>query len=948
MDMIYKIKNTVSGALPGNPVTREFDVGNHVASAGPGCLWKIYDAMKKTTKQEASVFMFEKKLIDRYSKKDKEIIVSVLKKGVANLTRLRHPKILSVLHPIEESRDSLAFATERVFASLANMLGNCDNVPNPLPAELKDCKLFDVEIKYGLLQITDGLTFLHNDVKMLHKNVCPESIVVVKNGAWKLSGFDFSLPNIGSADQPAFTFIDWEPELPHVAQPALNNLAPEYKLTGSCSIASDMFSFGVLMYAVFNQGKPLYECNNQISTFDKNVQELRRMKVSLLGSIPSEVRDHVKMLLNAEPSVRPDANQLSKIPFFEDVGVTTLQYLDSMIQHDNLQKSQFFKGLPQVVVKLPKRVHLQRILPCLFSEFVNADMVPFVLPSILAIAEQITDSEYVTHCLPLLKPAFAIENPVQISLIFMQNMSLLLQKTPPADVKNHILPMIFRALESNSPQIQEICLSVIPTFASLIEYSSMKNAILPRIRKLCLATSLLGVRVNCLVCIGQLLEYMDKWFVLDEVLPMLTEIPSREPAVLMSILGIYQVAFSHKKLGITKDILATKTLPFLLPLCIDSNLNLKQFNGFISVIKDMIGRVESEHRSKLEQLDSMQQEQRTINFGPEHNPNNLVPTEAPKSDTMMDRFLSGFGISSVSISNSSSGDSRETDTKKSPTSPTSQTPKATNLTMEEKQRLAREQEAQQRMKTQAPITAKSTPTANKPRVKDLTSSLVNSNFMDASTGLNSNRAPNYNISTTHGQGVNYNPSGPGMASTSTMYGPAKSNSFSGGIGQPSYGAAAASQMPPKQATVDLSAFDSLLQTSSNQPRPSLNQIARPAAMTQQQPYMGYQQQPQQGFMGQQQPQRMIGYHQGVMGSPAGMIPQPGGMANQYYRPAPGPQSNQGFFGNLAITNGQQQQSVVNQQRRDDDFDSLFGGGPSQQSINNQNKPKPNDISDIFG
>ncbi len=75
-------------------------------------------------------------------------------------------------------------------------------------------------------------------------------------------------------------------------------------------------------------------------------------------AIPDEVRDHVKLLLNTEPTVRPDADQLSKIPFFEDVGAMTLQYLDSLMQRDNLQKSQFFKGLPQVIAKLPKVIFL--------------------------------------------------------------------------------------------------------------------------------------------------------------------------------------------------------------------------------------------------------------------------------------------------------------------------------------------------------------------------------------------------------------------------------------------------------------------------------------------------------------------------------------------------------------------------------------------------------------
>ena len=53
----------------------------------------------------------------------------------------------------------------------------------------------------------------------------------------------------------------------------------------------------------------------------------------------------------------------------------------------------------------------------------------------------------------------------QILLIFMQRMEMLLSKTPPIDVKTDVLPMIYRALESETTQIQELCLSIIPGFA---------------------------------------------------------------------------------------------------------------------------------------------------------------------------------------------------------------------------------------------------------------------------------------------------------------------------------------------------------------------------------------------------------------------------------------------------------------------------------------------------
>ena len=48
--------------------------------------------------------MLEKKSLDRYSNRDRNLIIETFKKGVSQLTRLKHPKILSVLHPLEESR----------------------------------------------------------------------------------------------------------------------------------------------------------------------------------------------------------------------------------------------------------------------------------------------------------------------------------------------------------------------------------------------------------------------------------------------------------------------------------------------------------------------------------------------------------------------------------------------------------------------------------------------------------------------------------------------------------------------------------------------------------------------------------------------------------------------------------------------------------------------------
>jgi hypothetical protein len=50
------------------------------------------------------------------------------------------------------NREALAFATEPVFASLSNVLGNLSSI-STVPKGLQEYQLYDVEIKHGLLQV---------------------------------------------------------------------------------------------------------------------------------------------------------------------------------------------------------------------------------------------------------------------------------------------------------------------------------------------------------------------------------------------------------------------------------------------------------------------------------------------------------------------------------------------------------------------------------------------------------------------------------------------------------------------------------------------------------------------------------------------------------------------------------------------------------------------------
>jgi SCY1-like protein 2 len=90
-------------------------------------------------------------------------------------------------------------------------------------------------------------------------------------------------------------------------------MAPEYHLTKSYDTQSDMFSLGMIIYALYNHGKTYYECHENYSTFIKMCDEIKTINPTKLSILPAEVRDHVKMLLSIKPELRPDAGQFAKV-----------------------------------------------------------------------------------------------------------------------------------------------------------------------------------------------------------------------------------------------------------------------------------------------------------------------------------------------------------------------------------------------------------------------------------------------------------------------------------------------------------------------------------------------------------------------------------------------------------------------------------------------------------
>lgn len=86
-------------------------------------------------------------------------------------------------------------------------------------------------IFYG--QVSEGLSFLHSSVKMVHGNITPENIILNKSGAWKIMGFDFCIQSTNPSEQEViiFVFIIIQFQIQVLAWNQIHDLAFQYRTT---------------------------------------------------------------------------------------------------------------------------------------------------------------------------------------------------------------------------------------------------------------------------------------------------------------------------------------------------------------------------------------------------------------------------------------------------------------------------------------------------------------------------------------------------------------------------------------------------------------------------------------------------------------------------------------------------------------------------------------------
>lgn len=414
---------------------------NPTLVSGP---WKIHDGKKKSTGNAASIFIFDRKFLEPRSggfgsksssspmKKLQDEAVERLKREASCLARLRHPSILQILEPVEETRNGLMFATEPVTASLAGLLHERDVQENAAGSRYmveepdgtrrrRDLEIDELEIQKGLLQIAKGLEFLHESAGLVHGNLNPEAIYINAKSDWKISGLAFAMPpdSAGTQSPPApFALSEvlyQDARLPRSVQLNLDYASPDFVFDSNVTTSADMFSLGLLIVALYNSphASPLQTRSN-LNIYKKLLSSpstTPSQSNNFLSSrpIPKDLVSHVlPRLITRRPAERMNAREFQQSQYFDNVLVSTIRFLESFPAKTPNEKSQFMRGLQRVLPEFPVSVLERKILGALLEEMKDRELLSLILQNIFKILKRLPNSHRIfpEKVIPRLKEIF--------------------------------------------------------------------------------------------------------------------------------------------------------------------------------------------------------------------------------------------------------------------------------------------------------------------------------------------------------------------------------------------------------------------------------------------------------------------------------------------------------------------------------------------------------------
>lgn len=550
----------------------------------------MYNAKRKNGGEPVSVFVFDKKTLLNYiaesgmNKKVAEDVYIRLRREVNSLSKLRHPSIVKVIEPLEESKAEISFVTEPLIGCLKSVIDLHTRNPSD-----DDSDWNDLVIQRGLLQVTEGLMFLHNHVGYVHLDIQPTSIVIDSKGDWKLSGMGFAT-NFQESKQEYF--IDqFDPRLPQFVQLNLDYAAPELVLDHKLDPTNDIFSLGCLILTIYCSKPPL-STKNIVSTYKNELPTITRQLRN--PRIPSHLSSVIPRLLARAPLERIDLQSLKQSEYFDNQLVRTINFLDEFPGKLVSEKKVFLQGIYSILNQFPKSVLQRKVLTSLLDELGKEEAIDYLLlKNILTIGKDMSQLGFSERILPALVKVKA-EQGCQAAVIDF--MDVLLSRTSQDDFKKQILPIWVMILINAEPDRQKDLLVKLEPVVEKLDFVALKNDIFPPVGEVFGKTTSMSVKLECLKAFGIFIKHdLDKFVIKEKMIPLLSNMKTRDPHIIMTALDVYYAFINI----LDVEDLAISIVPHILALSMESSLTVNQFQLLFERVRTILDKVEQDKIKRL-------------------------------------------------------------------------------------------------------------------------------------------------------------------------------------------------------------------------------------------------------------------------------------------------------------------------------------------------------------
>lgn len=545
------------------------------------------------------------------------------------------------------------FATEPVIASLSAALAQKDrasrqrNVTNARATQ--DVELDELEIQKGLLQVAKGIEFLHDSAKLVHGNLTPDAIFINAKSDWKISGLGFAGPPDNAEGHQTLPQVSLsealynDPRVPSSVQLNLDYTSPDFVLDSNINFSADVFSLGLVLISCYRDPhRSPIETNGNQATYKKTLAGVTsapgpQNNYGCSNVLPRELESTLPRILARRPAGRMSAAEFQQSEYFDNILVNTMRFLDSLPAKTPAEKQQFMRGLARVMPQFPVSVLEKKVLSVLLDELKDKELLSVILQNVFQIIKMVPARRDVfsAKVLPQLRDIFTIQsksterdtNKEAGLVVFLENIQIVSDNSSAQQFKEDALPIVHAAMQSHTHSLVDAALGTLSVVLPVLDFSTVKYDLFPVIANVFAKTNSLGIKVRGLEALGVLcgatngpksttnnddfsgtvdrretpksnVSSLDKYTMQEKVVPLLKGIKTKEPAVMMAALRVFQQVARVGDI----DFLATEVMPIMWTFALGPLLDLSQFKSYMEVIQALTQKIQREQIKKLQEL----------------------------------------------------------------------------------------------------------------------------------------------------------------------------------------------------------------------------------------------------------------------------------------------------------------------------------------------------------